>query len=227
MGESLVEDMEQRGGVLQDVKRSDGVLVPSEQEFSERTGKKTAIIYRHAGQQQDPAPGVAAVQGWDANTGAVSYTFYFTDNKLQNPSAGVPASTEIQDSVTVYENYQAGKLEDPQGGAPARRCVNKAGKCLWEGHYKNNLLQDSGGVAAWQKFDPATGHLTLQEFCQNGLFEDPANGEPAKQVYDGKTGTLVFASRCSRGKVTHVLDATELAALAAKKNVLLQAAPKI
>src|SRR5450631_473170 len=65
MGESLVEDMEQRGGVLQDVKRGDGTLVPSEQQFSERTGKRTAAIYRRAGLRQNPAPDVAAVQGWD------------------------------------------------------------------------------------------------------------------------------------------------------------------
>jgi hypothetical protein len=218
-GQALIDALEKRGGVVEDVKKADGTVVPSEQQFSERTGKRTAIIYRRAGKQQDPSPGVPAVQGWDAKTGSPSYTFYFQDGQMQNPSPEVPALTRIQNGTTAHEFYQAGKLEDPQPGQPARRAVDdRTGKTIWEGHYRNNLLQDSGNIPAWQEFDPTTGHLTLLEYCQYGLFEDPANGEPAKQIYDGKTGALISASRCSGGKVTHRLTAQELAALAAKKN---------
>jgi hypothetical protein len=225
-GEALVEALEQRGGVLQDVTKADGTLVPSEQQFDERTGKRTSIIYRHAGQQQDPKPGVAAVQGWDVTTGAPSYTFYFQNNQLQNPSSNIAASTQIQNGVTVSEFYQAGKLEDPQPGKPGRHCVDsKTGHTLWEGHYRNNLLENDGDTAAWQEFDPVTQHQAVKEYCHNGLYNDPPNGEPAKQIYDGKTGALVSASRCSAGKVTHELDAQELAAFAAKKNIRLQTAP--
>jgi hypothetical protein len=219
MGESLVEALEQRGGLLQDEKKADGTLVPSEQQFDERTGKRTQVSYCTAGLQQDPAPGTAAVQGYDPTTGAVTHTFYFSKGKLQNPSANAPASTQNENSLTTYEYYRAGKLEDPQPGRPARHCVDsKTGKCLWQGHYQNNLLQDSGDTAAWQEFDPSTGHLTLKEYCRNGLMQDPAKGEPAKQVYDGKTGDLISAADCSSGKVTHQLDAQELAAFAAKQH---------
>ena len=57
----------------------------------------------------------------------------------------------------------------------------------------------------------------MVEYCKDGLFEDPADGEPAKQIYDGKSGALVSASRCIGGKVTHQLDVQELTILAGKR----------
>jgi hypothetical protein len=189
-GERLIEDLEQRGAVLQDVRKPDGTLVPSEQDFYLPTGKRICVVYRTAGQQQDPSPGVASVQAVDVKTGQPSYIYYF----------------------------QNGEKQDPAPGQPARSCVNAAGKLLFRGHYLNDKLEDVGDEPAYEEFDPVTGRLTGLIWCHNGLCQDPADGEPAQQNFDGKTGALISAARCTAGQTTHKLDASELAALAAKKS---------
>jgi hypothetical protein len=139
----------------------------SEQRFDWDTGKQTDIWHRNAaGQFNDPASGVPAMQLFDGKTGNRVMSGHFYNGELQDAPSGEPARQEFDATTGMRTKYE---------------------------HLHNSVPLDSAsGDPAVQTFDPRTGQLlsatsykidgTVHELDRNEL-RDLAAKKAAQEQY--------------------------------------------
>lgn len=119
---AYVEELQQRGAVLHDLKDEDGERIPAIRELTREGGHLMAYCHYQDGKKQDPAPGKAASVRFSSHhdyTRIKSLTF-FQNGCIQDPAVGEPACqtygwpgfvADTSDIITEAQSVVGGRRE--------------------------------------------------------------------------------------------------------------------